>query len=158
MLQHRGARILRWQRSLVTVLGVERGQYPQGNILLGRVCMLAESRTDITQPLILRSHADTLAVRADGYQVVEFFPVLELKELQRPIRTARFFEFAICHELRASSLDQILLEQYLDKSVGGDAALQLVEDILVARMRQDVLVAPEISELLPRRLSTIHFQ
>jgi len=120
--------------------------------------MLAESRTDITQPLILRSHADTLAVRADGYQVVEFFPVLELKELQCPIRTARFFEFAICHEVRASSLDQILLEQYLDKSVGGDAALQLVEDILVAGMSQDVLVAPEIGELLPRRLSTIHFR
>ena len=76
--------------------------------------------------------------------------------LQRPIRAASFFEFAIRHEPRASSLDQIRLEQHLDKSVGGDAALQLVEDILVARMRQDVLVAPEIGELLPRRLSAIH--
>ena len=72
MLQHRGARILRWQRSLVIVLGVERGQYPQGSVLFGRVCMLAESRTDTTQPLMLRSHADTLAVRADGYQIIEF--------------------------------------------------------------------------------------
>ena len=84
--------------------------------------------------------------------------MLELKELQRPIRTARFFEFAIRHEPRASSLDQILLEQHLDKSVGGDAALQLVEDILVAGMSQYVLVAPKIGELLPRRLSTIHFR
>ena len=77
--------------------------------------------------------------------------------LQSPVVAELLTKAAIRQELGAICLNQILLEQHLEEICGGDAALELVEDILAARVGQYVLVAHEPGELLARRLSTIHF-
>ena len=69
--------------------------------------------------------------------------------LQGPIVAALLAKAAIRQEPEAISLDQILLEQHLEKIFGGDAAL---EDILGARMRDYVGGFLELCQLLGRRL------
>ena len=77
--------------------------------------------------------------------------------LQIPVVAELLPKAAIREEPEAISLNQILLEQHPEEIFGRDAALELIEDILAARVGIYLLAAPEHGGLLARRLSTIHF-
>ena len=77
--------------------------------------------------------------------------------LQSPVVAELLPKAAIREEPEATSLNQTLLKQYPEEIFGRDAALELIEDILAARVGIYLLAAPENGELLARRLSSIHF-
>ncbi|MDA8609472.1 hypothetical protein N9L19_00995 [bacterium] len=106
---------------------------------------------------VVYSHATNKPIFIQMYLLIQVLPMVELEMLHGPIVAAPLASAAPRQEPGASHLDQILLGNHLANIIGGDAPLELVEDILAARMGQYVLVARELRELLARRLSTIHF-
>ena len=77
--------------------------------------------------------------------------------LQSPVIAQLLPEAAIRLEHGGSSLDEILLQEDLANLLSWDAVLKLLQDILPARMRVDILAATEGGELLRGCLFRLYF-
>ena len=77
--------------------------------------------------------------------------------LNSPVIAHLLPEAAIRLEHRGSSPDKILLQEDLTDPISGHTNLQLLQDVLTARMRQNILAATEGGELLRGCLFMVYF-
>ena len=144
------------QSCLLTMLRIKSLEYPHGYQLLGDVGMLTKARVDTTQLLVMSTHGTSTPVCLHWHLLIQVLPVVELQMLQRPVIAALLAQASIRPEPHAIYHDQILLEQHINHLVWRDAALELIENILAARVREDVLGAHQLRERLGRGLSILH--
>ena len=111
------------QRSLFTMIQVKRPQYPQGDQLFSNICVLTKGDVDTTQLVVVCPDASKTIVFTQRCLLMQVLPVETLQMLQNPIISPMLAEATIRQEPEAISLDEILLEQHLQKIVRRDAAL-----------------------------------
>ena len=83
---------------------------------------------------------------------IQEIPLAELQHLHRPVLFALLHDTPIRLQLESSGLNQVLLEEDLAHLLGWYAALQVIEDILAARVRDYVGGLLKPLQLLGRRL------
>ena len=115
--------------------------------------MLTEPGVNTPQLLVVSTHATRKPAAIRWYLLIQILPVVQLQLLQRPILPALLTRAAVRLEPVAIGIDQILLEQLFHQMFRGDTALELFEDILAARMREDVLCSGQLHQLLGGRLT-----